>query len=234
MPPQLPADSSGASICSEIGRARGVVVVVQNVLLGLSRRVGAIFGELFLGQRHRAGDRLAGHDAFGAAVADAVLHARDLARMPAVEEIAQDAAVAIKLAVKIGRAFPDAQRGQMRRLQRADLPLVHGVIGNAVDADFAVAPALRAGPFDAVVKVLRLARRPDVESARRAPGAARVDAHQNISVRNPFLRVDQFPVLVFIARVLQNLWARPWSTSPSSPCSPPGTTGLWRRGRNSE
>src|SRR5665213_965465 len=94
----------------------------------------------------------------------------------------------------------------MRRLQCADLPLVHGVIGNAADADFAAAPVLRAGPFDAVVKVLRLARGPDVEMARRASGAARVDAYQNKSVRNPFLRVDQFPVLVFVARVLQNFW----------------------------
>jgi protein-disulfide isomerase-like protein with CxxC motif len=119
-----------------------------------------------------------------------MLHARHLARMPAVQKIAQDSAVAAQLAVIVGRAFPDAQRGEVRRFQRAHVPLVHRVIGNAVDADLAVAPGLRAGPLDAFVKVLRLARRPHVERARRTPGTARVDAHQSKSVRDPFLWID--------------------------------------------
>src|SRR5665213_3980187 len=92
----------------------------------------------------------------------------------------------------------------MRRLERAGLPLVHGVIRNAVDADFAVAPILRAGPLDTLIEILRLARRPDVEKAGRAPRAARVDAHQSITVGNPFLGIDQLPVLVEIARIAQN------------------------------
>src|SRR5664279_4638216 len=102
-----------------------------------------------------------------------------------------------QLAVIIRRAFPDAERRQMRRLERTDLPLVHGVIGNAVDADLAVTPGLRARPLDTFVKVLCLARRPDVEIARRAPCPTRVDANANIAVRYPFFWVDQFPVLIF-------------------------------------
>ena len=90
-------------------------------------------------------------------------------------------------------------------LSARHLPLVHGVIGDAVDADFAVAPGLRAGPLDAPIEILRLARRPHVEMAGRAAGAARVDAHAGIAVRHPFLRIDQFPVLIFVARPLQHL-----------------------------
>src|ERR1019366_7699777 len=104
--------------------------------------------------------------ALGASGAYAMLHARYLARIPTVEKIAQDSAVAGELAVIVGRAFPDAQRGEVRRSERARVPLVHGVIGDTVDADLTIAPALRAGPFDAFVNILSLARRPYVEIAR--------------------------------------------------------------------
>ena len=113
-----------------------------------------------------------------------------------------------QLAVIIGRAFPDAQGGKMRRLERADRPLIHRVIGDAVDADFAVAPRLRARPFDALIKILRFARRPDVEEPGRSSGAARIDTQTDIAVRHPFLRIDQFPVLIFVARTLQHLGRR--------------------------
>src|SRR5262249_55491463 len=152
----------------------------------------------------RPGHQFAGDRAFGAALADAVLHARDLARVPAGEKVAEDAAVAAHLAIVIGCAFPNAQGGKVRRLQRSHLPLVHGVVGDAVDAALAVAPTLRARPFDALVEVLRLARRPHVEIARRAAGAARIDAHADIAVRYPFLRIDELPVLIFVARAAQH------------------------------
>src|SRR3990170_3637070 len=86
----------------------------------------------------------------------------------------------------------------MRRPQRADLPLVHRVVRDAVDADLAAAPGLCAGPLDAIVKVPRLTRRPAVEHARRTAGAARVDAHADVAVRHPLLRIDEFPVLVIV------------------------------------
>ena len=78
----------------EIGGARGVVIVVQPAALRFARRIGAMLGEFLFGQCLGSGDRLAGHQAFGAAVSDAMLHARHLARMPAVQKIAQDSAVA--------------------------------------------------------------------------------------------------------------------------------------------
>src|SRR5215472_7733201 len=111
-----------------------------------------------------------------AALAHAVLHARHLARIPARQEVAENAAVTREVAVIVGGAFPDAQRGEMRRLERGDLPLVHRIVGDAVDSDLAVAPDLRARPLHALVEVLRLARRPHVEMTRRTPGAARIDA----------------------------------------------------------
>ena len=96
----------------ELGGARGVVTVAEAMALGFARRVGAKLGQFFFRQRLGSGDRLAGHFALGTALADAMLHARHLARMPAGEKIAQDAAVPAQLAVIIRRAFPHAQRGK--------------------------------------------------------------------------------------------------------------------------
>jgi hypothetical protein len=59
-----------------------------------------------------------------------------------------------------------------------------------------------------LIEILRLARRPHVEVARRATGATRVDAHAGITVRHPFLRIDQLPVLILVARAFQHLGRR--------------------------
>jgi hypothetical protein len=104
------------------------------------------------------------------------LHAEHLPALEVAGEGAEDAAVVGRVAVAVGIALPDAERREMRRLQPGDAPLVHGVVGNAVEADLAVRPRLRRGPFDAVVEVLRFARIVMVERAGRAAGAARVDA----------------------------------------------------------
>ncbi len=82
--------------------AFAIIVVEQAAPLRFAGRVGAAFGELLRRQRLRSRHVLAGHDAFGAARADAVLHARHLPRVPAVEEVAEDAAVPAELAVVVG------------------------------------------------------------------------------------------------------------------------------------
>src|SRR3977135_4623532 len=102
-------------------------------------------------------------------------------------------------AVPIGGALPDAHGGEMRRLQRRHVPLVDAVIGNPVEPDLAVGPRLYAGPFDAIVEVLGLARREMIDDARRAAATAGVRAHAGVSVRPPFLRIDHFPTLVKVA-----------------------------------
>jgi hypothetical protein len=108
--------------------ARRVVIVDQSAVFRFARRVGAVFNELFRRQRVGTGDRFSGHRAFCAAAADAVLHACHLARMPTAKEIAQDAAVPAELAIIVGCTLPNTQGGEMRRLERADIPLIHCVI----------------------------------------------------------------------------------------------------------
>src|SRR6185369_1902012 len=106
------------------------------------------------------------------------------------EAVAEDAAVVRHVAVKIGSALPQADRGEMLRLQRRALPLVLGVIGNAVQPDLAIRPGLHAGPLDALCEVLRLAERPDVDHARGASGTTAVDANDDIIVWHPLFRID--------------------------------------------
>ena len=104
------------------------------------------------------------------------------------------------VAIPVGGAFPDAHRGEMRRLERRDVPLIDAVIGNAVEPDLAVRPRLHAGPFDAVVEILGLARREMIDEARRHAAAAGIDPHAGVIMRHPFLRIDHFPALIEIAR----------------------------------
>ena len=129
----------------------------------------------------------------------AMLHDLDLHVVPVLPEGGDDAAVMRHVAEEIGAAFPHAHGGEMRRLQRGDVPLVGREIGNSVEPDFAGRPGLYAGPLDAVVEILGLARRERIDDAGRTAGAAAVDAHDRIVVRHPFLRVDHFPALVEVA-----------------------------------
>src|SRR6185295_16404369 len=110
-----------------------------------------------------------------------------------------DAAVVRPVAVPVGHAFPDADRREVRRLQRSNVPLVRAEVRDAVEADLAVRPRLHAGPLDALVEVLRLARRERIDEARRAAGAPRIDAHAGVALRNPLLGIDDFPALVEVA-----------------------------------
>src|SRR5207244_1407205 len=189
----------------EVDHAAAVVIIDQSPAQRLARRIGGVLRELRGRERLRSRDRLAGDDAARTALADAVLHAQDLALVPVIDEAAEDAAVARELAVLIRKSFPDAQRGEMRRPQRADLPLVGGEVGNAVQSDLAIAPGLSGSPLDAVVEVACLARRPDVDDARRAAGAARIDAHADVAIGHPLLRIDQLPALVLVARAIEHL-----------------------------
>src|SRR6185295_20134225 len=139
------------------------------------------------------------------AAGKAVLHGLHLHLLPVLAEAADDAAVARALAVGIVPAFPDADRGEVRRLRRGGAPLVAGVVGNAVHADLAGAPGLLRRPLDAIVDVLRLAGAVVAEKAGRAAGAARVDADADVAVGHPLFRVDHFPVLVAVRRAGENV-----------------------------
>ena len=106
------------------------------------------------------------HAAPAAALAGAVLHRLHLHVVPILPEGAENAAMMRHVAIPVGGAFPDAHGGEVRRLQRRDMPLVDAVVGDAVQADLAVGPRLHAGPFDAVVEIERLARREMIDVAR--------------------------------------------------------------------
>ena len=212
-------------------RARLVIVVVERMRADLRAEVAAVLRELLLAQRLRPAHQFAVHAAALAALARAVLHGLHLHVVPVRPEGREHAAVMRHVAIPVGRALPDAHRGEVRRLQRRDVPRVDAVVRDAVQPDLAVRPRLHAGPFDAVVEVLRLARREMIDEAGRAAGAARIDAHARIAVRHPFLRVDDFPALIEVAT------SPPRRRDASPPCaatrsdSRPGTRGPWRRGR---
>src|SRR5437764_9667494 len=85
--------------------------------------------------------------------------------------------------IPVSRAFPNAHRDQVRRLERRHLPLVDRIVGDAVEPNLAVAPWLDSGPLDAVVKIFSLARREMIDVTRRAAAASRIDAHANVAIR---------------------------------------------------
>ncbi len=168
---------------------------VERALQFLLVAVDAVRLQRFRRQGFRPGDELAVKGAPCAAFADAMLLGRDLAVVPDLVELAQDAAVPRPVAIPVGRAFPHADGYEVRRLQGCDQPLVDRVIGDPVDPDLAVAPGLVRRPLDAVVEILDLPFRQQVELARAAPGAASIDPDAGIAVRDPLLGIDVFPGL---------------------------------------
>ncbi len=128
---------------------------------------------------------------------------------PVGHEHAEQAAVIERVAVEVGGAFPGNDRLQRRRRQIGDEPLVHRVIGNADEADFAVAPGLRRRPFDGVVEVDRFGLRPRLVLAGRLAAAAAVDAHGGVTLRHPPQRIDGLPVHIRVGLFLQRVGRDP-------------------------
>src|SRR5947199_4136780 len=140
-PPQLAAEKSGTVTFDQSGIARAPVLVAgEGIPPAVLVEVAAVAAELLLGQCGWPGDPVAVHAAAVSLRAATVLDANDLRGEPRPPERAEDAAVVTEVAIVIGGALPDADRGEMRRLERRDLPLVHRVVGNPVQPDLAVAP----------------------------------------------------------------------------------------------
>src|SRR5262249_9589021 len=100
------------------------------------------------------------------------LNGLDLHVVPVFPKGRENAAVMRHVAIPIGRAFPDTHGRQVWRLQRSDVPLVYAVIGNPVETHLAVRPGLHTRPFNAIVEILRLARREMIDMAGRTAGPA--------------------------------------------------------------
>src|SRR5262245_17147494 len=111
----------------------------------------------------------------GVAVDDAVL-------IPPItaEEIAEDAALIDRGAIRIVQPVESSDTGKRRRFLDRHPPLQHAEIGLAHAADLAVRPGLAAKPFDDVVKIFLFVA---VEKAEFAAGfAAAAHVHLRVDI----------------------------------------------------
>ena len=142
-----------------VRRAVAVVLVVERVREDLVAEVAAVGGELLVGERLVAADELPGVAALR----------RPRSPRPywtvftcmsyqLAQNVREDPAVVRHVAVPVGGALPDAHRRQVRGLQPGDVPLVHAVVGDAVQPDLAVATT---------------AARPPTRCSRRSPVVSR-------------------------------------------------------------
>ncbi|MGB6754078.1 MAG: hypothetical protein WBE14_00400 [Xanthobacteraceae bacterium] len=65
-----------------------------------------------------------------------------------------------RIAIDVGKPLPRNDRLERGRREIGDKPLIDGEIGNAEQTDIAVAPRLRRRPFDGIVKIDGLGKRP--------------------------------------------------------------------------
>ena len=140
-------------------------VVGQGMGSELGCHVHSVALQFLVGHRDGSGHRLAGEAALASSLSEAVLDGLHLEREPLDAELAEDAAVVGGIAVVVGVALPGDDGREVGRAEAGDAPGVDGVVGDAAHTDLATAPGLDGGPLDAVVEVLRLARRLAVDEA---------------------------------------------------------------------
>src|ERR1039458_9043317 len=170
-----------------------VIVVVQGMGETIASQVAPIRCQFLVGESFGAAHWFSRRAAAAPPAAQAVLDRLHLHVIPVHEESAQYPPMVRSVPIVIGRALPDAHRGQVRRLECSNLPLVDGVVRNTIQTDFTVAPRLYASPFDAAEKVPGLTRREMVDVAGRAPTTPAVDADHRVVIRYPLLGIDYLP-----------------------------------------
>ena len=235
-PPQLAAENSGVFTLRPVRHARlPVLVGVELARDAVLVEVAAVLRRVTSSdKRLGAGHPVAVHAALEPRVPRPFCTRIDLRFRPVLDEAAiEDAAVVRHVAVEVGGAFPEADRGKMLGLQRGGLPLVLGVIGDAVEADLAVRPGLHARPVDALREILRLAQRPDVDHARasgRRRGCRRGCRHSRPAPISP----DRPPPST--GTCWSSRSARPGGLAHMRPhwsCRGPRSAATCRRGRTS-
>ena len=107
----------------------------------------------------------------------------------AAEEIAQNAALIDRGAIRIVQPVEGGDAGERRRLLDRHPPLRHAEIRLPDAADLAVRPFLMAEPFDDVVKVFLLVLVEQAEFAARLAAAANV--HMGVDVAAPDIQFDR-------------------------------------------
>src|SRR5262249_55200373 len=170
---------------------------------GIDAPVSPLCCELLLTQRAWPGNQLTIDVAAPAPLTATMLHRMNVFLDPEVAEQAVNSSVPGELAINVGATFPHAYRREMRWLKRGHLPLVHGEIRHSIEPDTTARPRLERRPFDALIKILRLANRQQVHKPRRASRTTYVDAHQGITVGNESFGIRKLIVLVLVARQLQ-------------------------------
>ncbi len=183
-------------------RPVAVEVAVERAGGDLPAEVHPVRGEFRLGEGLRACHGLAGHRAARAVVTDPVLDDDDLLVVPVPHEGGQDAAMVGAVPVEVGRALPDADRGQVGRLEARDVPGVHRVVGDAVDARPCRCSRAACRPTRCTRRSPGSPGGERVEQTGRAARAARVHPDARVAVGDPLLRVHGFPVLEPVAGVL--------------------------------
>ena len=103
-----------------------------------------------------------------------------------------------KFAIKIADPFPWIDCGEMRRVCGGYLPLSPGEVGNAVHADFPVAPTLRSGPFDEIIAILHFLGTHKGQIAFGMPGTALIGVDYDVAVPAPIDRIRRFKFGIFI------------------------------------
>ena len=158
----LPAPvGTGEQRCAhlrQLGSARAMPRVVERMFFQLFKRINAVRGQFRIGLRHRTRHRFAGVGVFRCAVAPTVLDVHHLMLGPALLKLAQDAAMVARVTIAVVLTFPRNNGRKMRRMPGRHAPLVAGVIRDAEHAHLAVAPRLRARPFDALIQIINFAR----------------------------------------------------------------------------
>jgi hypothetical protein len=91
--------------------------------------------------------------------------------------------------VKVGDSLPRNDRAEVRRLQRRDVPLRHGQIGRAHQANTPGTPGLQRYPFDEVVIVLCVQWPQHARLSFRFVHSSDVSLDDGIAVFNPVRRI---------------------------------------------
>src|SRR4051794_6088800 len=91
-------------------------------------QIGAIGRELLVWQRLGACDEFARHTASSAPLAVTVLQRQDRSGVPVGQEAGGDTTVVGNVAVEVAGPLPRADGRKMPRLQRRDVPGIHGEV----------------------------------------------------------------------------------------------------------
>src|SRR5215470_8390236 len=103
-------------------RPNPMVIVVKRMREDFITEITAISVQLFFRKRLRPAGWLAGNMAPWTALTESMLYGLYLHVVPVSPKGAENATVMRHVAIPVGGPFPDAHRGEMRRLKRRHMP----------------------------------------------------------------------------------------------------------------